>query len=529
MSGPETPPPTHNFHPSRRQLLTAIGVGALLTTGLVGCSLKPDSNPQLTDNEHSTIGRAAEIASPTELLTLTGQSLIDMRDETKDGWRYQSSIQSPHFQTDRDVGASGIGMGFLVLADQFPQDQKWVSAAKSTASWLASVAKRDANGNPYWPDFADDNEVSESYYTSFDDGTLGIGDFFWNLYEKTKDPQYKAVAIGSLQWTFDQAKNVGDDVTPVYRWKWDANDPDSPVNMGMGMGAVGLVHTFSLFYERLQTSDPMLAKLCKKHIDGTLRYIDITRAKLGNNDGDSRAIPETGVIGQDGDTTMNSGYLSGAAGAAFMYLKLYKTFGDKTYLQKADELFSWLEDKDNGPMVKNADQTAWKLTLDPQGGDDSQLATGFEEGAAGIGWVYLQAYKVTGKQHYLDIARSAGNWLGAVAVKDQNGYSWHEDEAPQNPIIHANLNNGAAGVGMFLKELAETTNDKRYEVGAKEALQWIQNMARKDGSVIFWNDNDGEQNYSKDPSWHWGTAGIVAFISRMEGGKINMPGHQEGL
>jgi hypothetical protein len=40
--------------------------------------------------------------------------------------------------------------------------------------------------------------------------------------------------------------------------------------------------------------------------------------------------------------------------------------------------------------------------LDPGGGDNNKYATGFEEGAAGIGWVHLQANILTGDNKYLE-------------------------------------------------------------------------------------------------------------------------------
>lgn len=518
----------HGF--GRREFLVGGLLFGALTIGGVACAknTNPNHPPVASTEVQTTYPAPPEAAETMTFLEQTGRSLLAAHEDAAGGWRFQSAIQAPHYQTDRDVGASSVGMGFLVLADQYPENPEWLSAAESTASWLLTVARRDDAGNLYWPDYVDDGEVSESNYTSFDDGTIGVGDFFWQLYEKTQNPQYKDAAISSLNWTLAQAENVGGD-QPVYRWRWDANDDQSEANMGMGMGAVGLVHTLTLFHERLGGSDPALATKCKDYINGTLRYIDQVRTNLGSNDGDARALPETGIIGEDGDTAMNSGYLSGAAGAAFMYLKLSSVFDEPAYLQKAEELLAWLSDEQNGPLVTSENGLAWQLALDPQGGDDAQLATGFEEGAAGIGWVYLQAYKVTGKQEYLETAEGAARWLDSVAIKDSTGYSWHEDESPTNEIIHVNLNNGAAGIGMFMLDLAETSGKQEYYQIAQQAHNWVQATAQIDGNVLYWNDNDGEAPYSNDPSWHWGRAGLIGFMARMNGGSVNIPGQQPCL
>ncbi|HVX47912.1 MAG TPA: lanthionine synthetase LanC family protein [Candidatus Saccharimonadales bacterium] len=458
-------------------------------------------------------------------LSRTGESLINLHESSMGGWRFKSAIQAPHYQTDRDVGAASVGMGFLELAKKYPEDKRWTDAARNTATWLIAVSKKDNNGR-YWPDYVDDNGSSPDIYTSFDDGSIGIGDFFWQLYEQTHDPQYKKVAIESLEWTFSQAEPYDKDGVSAYRWKWDVSDKNSPYYMGMGQGAAGMTYAFATCYDRLHHSDPPIASECQKYMQGSLNYIEIVS--------DGQPIPETGVMGQNGDTTMDSGYLSGVAGEAFMYLKLYQVFGDKQYLDQAEKLLTWLNDSRNGPMVEVGDNSdAWRLALDPQGGGDSRYATGFEEGAAGIGWVYLQAYRQTKQQPYLQTAEAAGNWLLSVATKDQKGgLSWHEDEHPANPIVHADLNNGAAGIGMFLRDLYLVSGQKKYQAGAKGALKWLTDSAKHKGSqdqYLYWQDDGGSDPYSDDPSWHWGLAGIIEFAQRMDGGASDIPGEQPAL
>src|SRR5437868_2375476 len=47
------------------------------------------------------------------LLLPIANSLLNMHEQVGNDWRFRSAIQAPHYQTDRDVGAAGIGMGFL--------------------------------------------------------------------------------------------------------------------------------------------------------------------------------------------------------------------------------------------------------------------------------------------------------------------------------------------------------------------------------------------------------------------------------
>jgi Lanthionine synthetase C-like protein len=519
-----------------RDAAIALGTASVLSACDAG---EPSHNTAPSPSEGTT---TPEQRVETFLLR-TGDALINLHNEKFGGWRFASEIQGGNYQTDSDVGAASVGNGFLTLADKYVDDKRYLDAARLTGEWLIKVSRPDGKGGRYWPDYVDDNGVASEAYTSFDDGALGIGDFFWRLFEKTKDERYKQVAIETLNWTFSQAENIGQG-EDVFRWRWDAHDNSSPYNMGMGEGAVGLVHTFATYYERLKDSDPDIAGRCKTYIDGTLNYIDNVKKALANELGDSRyarALPETGVIGQDGDAAMNSGFVSGAAGGAFTYLKLYQVFNDRQYLDKANELFDWLEDTDIGPMVDFGDGTiAWKVAIDPEdtsNTDNPHYATGFEEGAAGIGWVYLQAYKLTGQERYRSMAEKAANWLLKIALGDlRSGMSWFEYVHPDAPakLIHPNLDNGTAGIGMFLRDLYLATKVRRFQAGALGCLRGVMTAATIEHGYPVWHDADKKDSgkivpYSRDPSMHWGLAGYIMFIQRMLGGLTDAPGLHPGL
>jgi hypothetical protein len=508
---------SESFIQNGRKQLIALAVILIIAAG--GLSYK------IATNNGSV---KIEAAQDNKFLNQVGQSLIDHHENSGGGWRFKSSIQAPHYQTDRDVGAAGVGMGFLSLAEAEPQNSQWLDGAEHTASWLIAVSSQDGKGGRYWPDYVDDNETSSDIYTSFDDGSVGVGDFFWQLYEKTDDPRYKQIYIETLDWTLSQAEPYQKDGLNGFRWKWNVTDPHSAYYMGMGEGAAGITDALATGYQRLKYSDPAIANRCKMYMKGSLSYIEIVKQELAKNIGSSPTIPETGVNGRDGDTVMDSGYLSGAAGDSFMYLSLYKIFGDKDYLNRATGLLNWLSDNNKGPLVKVAkDSFTWRLAVDPQDGNDNRFATGFEEGNAGIGWVFLQAYKLTGDKSYLQTADAAGNWLLSVAVKIPGGtLSWHEAEHPKNSLIHANLNNGAAGIGMFLRDLYMTNGSNKFKDAAGDALKGLMSSAKYNGKVIYWQDNGGNDPYSDDPSWHWGLAGIAEFAQRIHGGAQDIPGEQ---
>lgn len=456
------------------------------------------------------------------------QSIINMSEIENNKMRFKSAIQSPNYHTDRDVGASGVGMAFILMAKQYPDNSIWTESAEQTAAWLLSVAKQDSNGYMHWTDFSNNDEDSAQAFTSFDDGTIGIGDFFWHLYELTGKNEYRDVYISTLNWTIGAATTDPADPNTLY-WRYDINDKQSDIFMGVGMGQSGIVLGFSECYQRLKEVDEVVADSCLTTLNKSLTFIENAHARLKESGYSEASLPEKAYLTDADIPTFNSGYLSGAAGSAYMYLKLYDVLGNEDYLKKAQAIFNWLENENNGLVVKDVAGSSWRISLEGTEVSDGGQATGFEEGAAGIGWVYLQAYKLTDNEHYLEIAKAAAAWLDAVAIKNDQGFHWNEVESPAKRVSHANLNNGNAGIGVFYQELYFLTDETLYQENALQVFNWVDATAKSNEGVVYWQDNDGESDYSYEPSWHWGNAGIVYFGLKLLNPALPFGGMQVGL
>ena len=131
--------------------------------------------------------RAAADRPAVEVVRMAADSLVARRRAMPDGgsaWR--SSIQAPHYHTDRDVGAASIGEG-LLAAYAVTRDARYLLAARAAGDFLLGVAE-PAAGGLRWPDWADpDGRRSDTHFTSFDDGAAGISDYLWTLYEVTHE------------------------------------------------------------------------------------------------------------------------------------------------------------------------------------------------------------------------------------------------------------------------------------------------------------------------------------------------------
>jgi uncharacterized protein YyaL (SSP411 family) len=424
------------------------------------------------------------------------------------GSAWRSAIQAPHFQTDRDVGAAGVANGLLALADVTDDRQErdtYLAAARQAADFLVG-AQDGAPGR--WPDYRDPDGTAVMAYTSFDDGAAGIADLLWTMGERTGDERYRTAALAGMDWVVSRAEGVNDvDCPEMCRWAW-SDDGELSYRNGMGEGQAGIVYALSVFAER--TGDARYAEYAR----GGAAYLE----SVLDDDG---GMPES-----DTEGARNTGYLSGAAGAAYAFLRMYVSTGDAHWLDVARRPLAFLDDT----AMQDGDGVSWPIMVDAGGEEaDPNRATGMEEGAAGIGWVYLQAHAITGDARYLDRARAAGRWLTAVALPEEGGRAWAEFEGSDR--VHSALNSGVAGTGWYLHDLGLVTGDDTFVQAAQDAQKWLVATAVKADTGWSWHGTrvDGEWTLADEPSWHWGAAGVLAFLARMDGWPVDSPGMQPSL
>src|SRR3954449_1798686 len=217
------------------------------------------------------------------------------------GWAWRSSIQAPHYQTDRDVGAASIGQG-LLAAYAVTDDARCRRAAVAAGDYLLGVAE-PAAGGLRWPDWADpDGERSATRYTSFDEGAPGISDYLWNLFRATHARRFRDGALAGIRWVTAQAEGASCPETSC-SWRW-TDDPSAHVGYnGVGMGQAGIVLALDAFADR--TGDTTFRAYARA---GAARLRELTAG--------TRPLPRSSE-----DATLQTGFLSGSAGAAYMFLE----------------------------------------------------------------------------------------------------------------------------------------------------------------------------------------------------------------
>src|SRR3954454_14357957 len=316
---------------------------------------------------------------------MAAESLVARhRDMPEGGWAWRSSIQPPHHQTDRDVGAASIGEG-LLAAYAVTHDDRYQRAAVAAGDFLLGVAEPD-DGGLRWPDWADPSgERSTTHYTSFDDGAAGISDYLWRLFRATRKPRFRSGALAGMRWLVAQAEGSSCPETSCW-WMW-TDDPSWRVAYnGVGMGQAGVVIALDAFADR--TGDPTFRAYARA---GAAWLRQITARGL-------YPLPR-GLA----DTTLDTGFLSGSAGAVYMFLERYARDRDPVDLATARGLLHWVNDQAVGD---GSGALSWPISR-----GSAAMPAGFELGAAGIAWVNLRAYRATGDHEYRDVARRAALWL----------------------------------------------------------------------------------------------------------------------
>jgi rhamnogalacturonyl hydrolase YesR len=77
------------------------------------------------------------------------------------------------------------------------------------------------------------------------------------------------------------------------------------------------------------------------------------------------------------------------------------------------------------------------------------------------------------------------------------------------------------------------TGTARYQDAAEAMADWLGAVSRTDRDGIWWYDQldaaSGQWTNPREMSWHWGQAGIVAFLSRLSGWAVSMPVEQQSI
>jgi lantibiotic modifying enzyme len=198
-----------------------------------------------------------------------------------------------------------------------------------------------------------------------------------------------------------------------------------------------------------------------------------------------------------------TGLYVGATGTGNVFLDLYEILSDSTYLDYATGAADWLI---SIAVFEGQSKCKW-----PSSQYATDYCTDIIYGASGIGLFLLRLYDITGNQEYLNYAEYTGNWLVGEAIAAGSGYKWAVSN--QCPYIYTGFSHGTAGIGYYLSELYEHTNDMEYLEYAEGAGQYlIDNAVEENDGCKWWAKEGDTPSYST--GWCHGPAGTcLLFIN----------------
>lgn len=180
------------------------------------------------------------------------------------------------------------------------------------------------------------------------------------------------------------------------------------------------------------------------------------------------------------DSTKGRGYM------AHGYLYRYRATGDRSYIERAEACLDWLDHHKTPKFSKHS----WSNHFDfaSRGGsytkDDPIIVW-----TALIGQAYLEAYEVTGRSRWLEIADSACGWIMDLPrEKTARGSCLSYVAFGQSSIHNASMLGAAV-----LARTARHTGNRAYVDAATSAMEYSCSRQLPDGS--WW--------YAEDQRYHW--------------------------
>ena len=423
------------------------------------------------------------------------------REMPEGGWAWRSSIQAPHYQTDRDVGAASIGAG-LLAAYAVTGDARYRRAAVSAGDFLLGVAE-PAAGGLRWPDWADPNgERSATHFTSFDDGAAGISDYLWRLFRATREPRFRDGALAGMRWLIAQADGASCPRASC-SWRW-TDDPSWRVGYnGVGMGQAGIVLTLDAFADR--TGDPTFRAYARA---GAARLRELTA------DG-TRPLPR-GSRGRDARDRIPVGL-----GRSGVHVPRALRTRSRSRRSRDRARAAALGERPGGRGRARAG-CHWPISR-RQRGDAGRVRTGGCRHRVG------QPAGLSTRPAIASTATSpAGRPSGCGPSRSPDR---HGPSCPATPPFRSMSGStagrpGSAGCWRTSLARALTRPPTGRPPGRRSRVSAPTRGRDRHGAFWYANRTGSRPRLRAEPSWHWGSAGIAAFAARLAGWSGSGPGGQ---
>jgi lantibiotic modifying enzyme len=274
-------------------------------------------------------------------------------------------------------------------------------------------------------------------YTGIAHGAAGAGMFFVHLYEHSGRAEDLQVAIDAYRWmrqhTVPLASGIG----------WKRLTSDTSAYHGFCGGSSGILYLIEELHRA--TGDAA-------YLQDLIATADGLAASPRKPAAGQAAWPYTSVSTSSAPVI----YCHGTSCATAALAHAWTLTGDAKYQNVARDGAARL-----GVIATTtaADGPVW-----PHIENTRLIETGFQTGAASVGYTFLRLHAALGEQQYLARAITVGDYLLRVADRPATGQMrWinYLETLPGStdvPAYETGWYKGAAGIGLFLLDLHERVN-----------------------------------------------------------------------
>lgn len=396
--------------------------------------------------------------------------LATMERRTADGISWASSDKNAYNGPGLSHGASGIGLFHLRLY-QVTREPKDLDIARGAASFVAAEYRRGREGGYDWQT-----------------GAVGGGEFFVLMYRETRDPKYLEDARMTGEILLRQAKR---DASGTH-WEFPGN---ANVYTGIAHGAAGAGVFFVHLYD----------------ITGDPRYLDVARDTY-------KWLRQHHIaIGADGigwkrltkDAAAYHGFCGGSSGIIHFLDELARATGEESY---RNDFIATANGLANDADRIGSDRAGWRYYT-----TEGSRGVIYCHGTSCATAALVQAWMVTGNDRYRGLVRAGARHLDALALAlDGAGPLWPHIERSQS--VETGFQTGAASVGYTYLRVHAALGDRQYlDQAVATADNMIRIADRPAAGQMRWINYKriapgSTSTVAYDTGWYTGSAGIGLFL-----------------
>ncbi len=232
----------------------------------------------------------------------TGRRLVQLGESAPGGTRWTMNPTFPRYMPNFSHGTAGVA-AYLAALSEFVNERRFLDAAQSGASHLVRIADTDDGGCVILHHEPDGENL---YYLGWCHGPVGTGRLFFELYEHTENPLW-------FDWMRRGAASLLNSGIP------DSQTPGFWNNVGQCCGSAGVLEYYLDLHR--ETGNAMYLDAAIAMGDQVLAESAETSIGLNWSHAEHRARPE--------ETTVQTGYMQGAAGIAIALLHLSAAVRDE--------------------------------------------------------------------------------------------------------------------------------------------------------------------------------------------------------